>query len=1006
MTPDMTPRRPSFEALVVQHSVDVDTVGGGAQVSVPLRLSRGRQGVGPSLALTWTGGGHSPFGRGWRLAGPGRIELDTARGVPRYRGDDRVMFGGTRLVPALDGEAPIVLANPLGSPAPDTTIERWRGQGGAHPERFERWTVGGRVHWLRRRRDAVIEVYGEAADDSSRIVDPDDPKRVAAWLLEAEFHPRGDVVRYLWRKEDFAAVDRRAMPEMRRDHPGAQRYPDRIQYGNSAPASLGDDLNAITWRFEVVFDYGDLAQHTPTPLGDWPVRPDVSTSHRTGFEVRTRRRCQRVLMCHHFDEIDPDPVVVLAIELTHDDAGRITAITERGYRHDAGGVSEKARPPLSLTYEDATWGDDFVGVSDDIAACDAARGSWVDLYGEGLPGLLTQSGSIWRFRRNLGAGRYGPPSILHGMPRASAEGHLADLDGDGSVEWVRFGGATAGMQRFDRREGRWHPPRQFKRRPRVNAADGGVQFVDLTGDGRPDLVVDRGREGLLYFPFLGPEGFGDPIRVERRNRRSGGLPTLDARQPHIYLADMTGDGLTDVVEIRGGRVEYWPNLGHGRFGAGVVMADPPRLARSHEKARVRLVDLDGAGAAGLLYIGDGELRYWPNVGGDRFGAPRAVKKTPRFVRPEELKIVDLGDGVSRMAWHDPTSTRALRALTLNDGGRPGMLSTVDNGVGLTHRLTWRWSGEDLLRDRGTGRGWTTRLPRHRPVVASLEAIDGIGGDRRITRYDWHDGEFDEDERTAAGFARVDVWEGDPVGATHDTPGLLTRLWQSTAKSRRIVSRRRRRVTSCSTTTPPAPARSGVTRTSRWRLSPPRDMSISRVRGSPASALSSAARIRPLCTTSANGRPTGALSASSRARPALLTTVMRCCPSTATTASSMPSSTASERSRSRASVPTTSSRASSSRRSERSRPAISSPLPGPSGSACPSAMARARSSSARSRRLSRSEAKRLMIVATIKPRALPTMTRKRMRPTVSSAAESGVATRRTPRASGWVNGTAT
>src|SRR5204862_134411 len=44
---------------------------------------------------------------------------------------------------------------------------------------------------------------------------------------------------------------------------------------------------------------------TPTPdeATDWPVRPDPFSTYRAGFEVRTYRRCRRVLMFHHFPEL-------------------------------------------------------------------------------------------------------------------------------------------------------------------------------------------------------------------------------------------------------------------------------------------------------------------------------------------------------------------------------------------------------------------------------------------------------------------------------------------------------------------------------------------------------------------------------------------------------------------------------------------------------------------------------------------------------------------------------
>ena len=92
------------------------------------------------------------------------------------------------------------------------------------------------------------------------------------------------------------------------------------------------------WLFEAVFDYdeghyADLPVPPPTPHGDdrprvrasatatsaWTVRPDSFSSHRAGFEVRTYRRCHRVLMFHAFDTltaaIDGEPYLVRATEL-------------------------------------------------------------------------------------------------------------------------------------------------------------------------------------------------------------------------------------------------------------------------------------------------------------------------------------------------------------------------------------------------------------------------------------------------------------------------------------------------------------------------------------------------------------------------------------------------------------------------------------------------------------------------------------------------------------------
>src|SRR4051794_39470126 len=68
---------------------------------------------------------------------------------------------------------------------------------------------------------------------------------------------------------------------------------------------------------------------------------------------------------------------------------------------------------------------------------------------------------------------------------------------------------------------------------------------------------------------------------------------------------MTGDGLTDLVQVHPGSVRYWPNLGYGRFGEAIQMANSPRLEGPvlFDPARVRLVDVDGSGAADLVYLG-------------------------------------------------------------------------------------------------------------------------------------------------------------------------------------------------------------------------------------------------------------------------------------------------------------------------------------------------------------------------------------------------------------------
>src|SRR5262249_34509083 len=94
----------------------------------------------------------------------------------------------------------------------------------------------------------------------------------------------------------------------------ANRHLKRIKYGNRTPyyAIFGENQPPTPlpteWLFEAIFDYGERDPDAPMPEEPgktWPCRNDPFSSYRAGFEVRTYRLCQRVLMFHHFpDEQD------------------------------------------------------------------------------------------------------------------------------------------------------------------------------------------------------------------------------------------------------------------------------------------------------------------------------------------------------------------------------------------------------------------------------------------------------------------------------------------------------------------------------------------------------------------------------------------------------------------------------------------------------------------------------------------------------------------------------
>ena len=138
---------------------------------------------------------------------------------------------------------------------------------------------------------------------------------------------------------------------------------------------------------------------------------------------------------------------------------------------------------------------------------------------------------------------------------------------------------------------------------------------------------DTWRRGDIHCQFFTAQGAADCTRraVRRGNPPAEGflvpLCAYHAEQA-VHLADLSGDGLPDLVRIRNGEVCYWPNLGFGKFGAKIIMGNAPRFsaAADFSQANVRLADVDGSGTTDILYCDGDEVRYWLNLAGNSFSS--------------------------------------------------------------------------------------------------------------------------------------------------------------------------------------------------------------------------------------------------------------------------------------------------------------------------------------------------------------------------------------------------
>jgi RHS repeat-associated protein len=797
-------------------------VTGTGSLTVPIAASPGRAGFGPKLDLSYdSGAGNGFFGLGWNLS-LSSIRRKTDKGLPTYRDDlesDTFLLDGAEdLVPKLqetvsganlDRVVEFVSWN-----RKRYKVHHYRPRIEGLFARIERWVELGdlsNMFWRTISRDNVTTWYGRTAN--SRISDPAEPGRIFEWLICQTHDDRGNVATYQYATDVPRQVASNAVWEVNRLPVArmANRYLKRIKYGNTTPflpAMRPDraDILPAEWLFEVVLDYGDhsLTQPRSQPVSSpakshWLNRPDAFSTHRPGFEVRTYRLCRRVLMFHHFAgepgvgldclvrSTEFDYAVATQIE-SASAAGYTTlqSVTHRSFQRKPGSASQyesRNLPPVGFTYSQPSV-DPTVHAIEPAELENLPIGTqgpgyrWLDLNGEGLAGVLAERQGAWHYKANVGEGRFGPMRLVSQQPSfaaASGSGYqFIDLAGDGSIDVVDFGGVTPGFHARDDSQG-WKRHVPFANLPNINWQDPNLRFVDLTGDGHADALLTE-QEVFTWFPSLDEKGFGSARHSRQGSDEDSGpkLVFADGTQT-VFLADMCGDGLTDLVRIQNGNVCYWPNLGYGRFGRKVTLGNSPRFDAPDlfDPERIRLTDIDGSGPVDIIYLGRDGARLYFNRSGNSLSDALHVPLPAAGHNLGSVQVADLlGNGTACLVWnsHLPADTEhPVQYIDLMAGRRttsiavaeqrrhekPHLLIRVDNHLGATTDIEYTPSTRFYLQDQKDGIPWVTRLPFPVQCVSKVVKRDKWRKTEFATSYSYHHGYFDGQEREFRGFGRVE-----------------------------------------------------------------------------------------------------------------------------------------------------------------------------------------------------------------------------------------------------------
>ena len=776
----------------IDEKLEVNAPSGTASFNIPLPITPTRSGFAPALSLSYnSGGGNSPFGLGWQ-AGIPSVTRRTEKNLPIYQDElesDMFILSGTEdlvRVLKMEGTDWKAITQQQTDGGVVYTVAAYRPRIEGLFARIERWqdNVTKETHWRTVSKDNVHSYYGLTVE--SRVADPHDPSRVFEWLLCRTHDDKGNICLYQYKKEDFQGIGN-VLSEKHRKANCTQTYLKKVFYGNRSPYYLGDPLPPEEdFLFKVILDYGehDLSPHIPKDVDQeknpWTCRKDAFSTYRPGFDIRTYRRCRRVLVFHCFDELPHSPYLTKSLQLFYDDDLELTGngqqingfsylvkIRQNGHfwNESDNTYQTKFLPETDIQYQPHAW-DTTVREVDEQNLTHAPSGLsdkrclWIDLFNEGISGILIEQAGAWYYKYNLGNAEFSNALPVASTPSFRGLGtklSIQELEGNGIKYLVQLDEESKGFFKFSE-DDEWEPMRPFESLPNIEAVQH-MRALDLNADGKTDLLVSE-ENSFSWYRGLGEEGFEIGQRVFKEiDEEKGPAVLFEDRQQSIFLADMSGDGLTDILRVRNGEICYWPNLGYGKFGTKVSMDNAPWFdsPNTFNPSYLRLADVDGSGTTDIIYLGKNDFRVWLNLNGNSWTyEPQIIHSFPAIHNLADVTVLDfLGSGTACIVYSSPIAHKPLQYIDLMGSKKPHIFIGYQNNCGKEVSIEYKPSTYYYLKDKRERQKWITKLPFPVHCIAKVRTEDKVRQTVFTRTYAYRHGYYDFVEREFRGFARVE-----------------------------------------------------------------------------------------------------------------------------------------------------------------------------------------------------------------------------------------------------------
>lgn len=269
-----------------------------------------------------------------------------------------------------------------------------------------------------------------------------------------------------------------------------------------------------------------------------------------------------------------------------------------------------------------------------------------------------------------------------------------------------------------------------------NYIDNGVRIADVNGDGKADLIKSTSSEKKIW---LGNNN-GFILNSEWQIPEGAEFVNLTNKDNGVRIADVNGDGLSDLVFGKDNLRTTWINNGKGWIvNTKYVIPSEAVFISSGKDKGVAFVDLNGDGLIDILRADDSVKKAWINTGnGWTEDSGWSVPSSTDFSSVSS-SVVDLnGDGLPDLIKANTSSNEFWQ----DNAGKSYLLNKVKNTYGGTISILYT-----KMADSNT-------LPFSGWVASSITSDNGLTANNQITStttYSYSKGLYDPIDKEFRGF---------------------------------------------------------------------------------------------------------------------------------------------------------------------------------------------------------------------------------------------------------------